>query len=291
MRSRASSLPLACWRSTDRSEPAWSASSLSLFSCSMRSGMVCCDIGRQCTGRPWGGPNAAVRAGRPTGRRTGRRPGGEPSPAGSFSAMAEPPTDLRVLRLEARHSPPASPPPPRIWAGCWPIGASGWSTAGPRSGSWARWPTPPWPPAARSSGSSPTSCSTDEVAHDGLTELHVVTLDARAQGADVRAGRRLHRPARRLRHHRGGGRGGDLDPAGHPRQAGAACSTSTATTSTCVAFLDRAVADGLLTPGSRAPAAPATTIPAACSTRWARSGPDRTGPAPDRRPDASPDGP
>ena len=36
----------------------------------------------------------------------------------------------------------------------------------------------------------------------------------------ARARRRLRRPARRLRHHRGGRRGGHLDPARHPRQAG-----------------------------------------------------------------------
>ena len=44
MRSRASSLPLACWRSTERSEPAWSASSLRVASSESRSVMGWSDM-------------------------------------------------------------------------------------------------------------------------------------------------------------------------------------------------------------------------------------------------------
>src|SRR3954454_7838205 len=49
MRSRAVSLPLACWRATDCSEPAWSASSLRLASSARRSAMGGSDIGAQAT--------------------------------------------------------------------------------------------------------------------------------------------------------------------------------------------------------------------------------------------------
>ena len=45
MRSRASILPLACWRSTDRSDPAWSACSLRLASSDSRSLIGCSVIG------------------------------------------------------------------------------------------------------------------------------------------------------------------------------------------------------------------------------------------------------
>ena len=47
MRSRASILPFACWRSTDRSEPACSACSLRLANSDSRSSIVCSVIGIQ----------------------------------------------------------------------------------------------------------------------------------------------------------------------------------------------------------------------------------------------------
>ena len=61
-----------------------------------------------------------------------------------------------------------------------------------------------------------------EVGHAGLTEMHVVTDDARAQGADGEPLRRVHRAARRLRDLRRAVRDADLGPARHPRQAGRA---------------------------------------------------------------------
>ena len=45
-------------------------------------------------------------------------------------------------------------------------------------------------------------------------------LDAHAQGGDVRSRRRVHRPARRLRHARRGARDPDVEPDRHDRQAG-----------------------------------------------------------------------
>ena len=60
MRSRASSLPLACWRSTARSGPAWRACSLRLASSARRSAMEWVAIGTEAYRRiP---PEAARRA-------------------------------------------------------------------------------------------------------------------------------------------------------------------------------------------------------------------------------------
>ena len=68
-------------------------------------------------------------------------------------------------------------------------------------------------------GVIPTLLSPREVAGDAIGETIVVEIDARAQGADDRRGRRLHRHARRLWHHGRTVRGHHLGPTRHPSQA------------------------------------------------------------------------
>ena len=129
-------------------------------------------------------------------------------------------------------------------------------------------------------GVIPGDLFADEVAHDGLTELHVVSsMHERKALMSELADAFIALPGGFGTHRRGGG-GGHLDPARHPPKPVALLDVD-GYYEHLLAFLDRAMADGLLTPAGRRllgcdddPGAPG-------STRWpaaADSGTDATTP-------------
>ena len=128
---------------------------------------------------------------------------------------------LRLLRLE-----PSAPAPgftdvgPATSAGCWPNGASALVYGGASVGLMGRVADAALARRRRGDRGDPRRPVRRRGGPRRADRAARRRLDARAQGPDVGAVRRLHRPARRLRHHRGGGRGGHVDPARHPRQAG-----------------------------------------------------------------------
>ena len=85
----------------------------------------------------------------------------------------------------------------------------------------------------RATGVITESLAGHEIAHGALSDLHVVTNDARAQGPDVLTVRRLRHAAGRLWHLRGVHGVRDLGPARASTTSGAASSTSTASSTTC----------------------------------------------------------
>ena len=174
--------------------------------------------------------------------------------------------DLRLLRLQRRA------PTRRTWQAAEAVGRG--ARAARRAPRLRRrqgrddgraWPTPRAPRAARSSASSRRRSSTSRSATPGLDDLRVVGSmhERKALMAEL-ADAFIALPGRD-RHARGALRGLHLGAARHPRASRSGCSTSPATTSRSVAFLDHAVQRALPAPARRARCWRSATTSTTCS--------------------------